>query len=326
MANIPTPAPGSLEEEALKTLLDIARNAASPDAAQAQALLMRRLALEGDVVGSRIPAPRNISEVGGYINLLSDLNQTEMRAQMLAGALGVSGPNPPLGWLPSQPPLSWVTMANDRPAGAWQPMIPLTLTVRSDFANPLQNGIRALHDRGCLLPLYSPPRVLPQAATGPAPSDLLPLLGRTLDIVPLVALHDPDDDPIAMARQAADPFQPVARVLASGSASVLPAPWDGLQCGAATCTVVPAPAGGRRYVALGPFLAMAGFYPVAPNHQPASINDLAWSHYRNVTGLLPGVTMLESELTLVYSPSDIAASALVNRLNDLWNGSMFARG
>ena len=50
------------------------------------------LALQGDVIQSRIPAPRNITEIGGYLNLLQTLGQAEMRTQTLAGALGVAGP------------------------------------------------------------------------------------------------------------------------------------------------------------------------------------------------------------------------------------------
>src|SRR3954471_15284731 len=96
----------SLEAQALQALLDVIKTVSSPDIAQAQAIMLRRLALEGDVVGSRIPPPQNITEVGGYINLVGKLKQPEMQAQLLAGALGVAGPNPPLGWLPTQPMVS----------------------------------------------------------------------------------------------------------------------------------------------------------------------------------------------------------------------------
>src|SRR5690349_10449798 len=92
------------EEKVLDTLLDIVRYGGSRDAAEAQAIMLRRLALQGDVVSSRIPAPRNISEVGGYVNLLQTLQQPELEGQMLAAALGVAGPNPPPGWAVSAPP------------------------------------------------------------------------------------------------------------------------------------------------------------------------------------------------------------------------------
>jgi hypothetical protein len=117
----------------VQTLLDILSAAAGVDATQAQQMLLRRLALEGDVIPSRIPAPRNISEVGGYLNLLATLNQTELRSQMLASLLGVAGPNPPVGWFPSAPPLSFQTITNDRPSIPTVAAIPLTYAMRSDL-------------------------------------------------------------------------------------------------------------------------------------------------------------------------------------------------
>src|SRR5437868_15500738 len=112
----------------VQSLLDILNAAASLDAQQAQQMLLRRLALEGDVIPSRIPAPLNISQIGGYLNLLDSVNQPELRAQMLASLLGVAGPNPPIGWFPTAPPLSFVTITNDRPPGPAAASIPLTYT------------------------------------------------------------------------------------------------------------------------------------------------------------------------------------------------------
>lgn len=51
--------------------------------------ILRRIATEGDVKPSRIPQPKNITEVGGYFNLLMKLRETEMLKQMLASALGL---------------------------------------------------------------------------------------------------------------------------------------------------------------------------------------------------------------------------------------------
>ena len=61
-----------LTTQIVQSLLTMAQAATSPDAIEAQNMLLRRMALEGDVVGSRIPPPRNISEIGGYINLLGN--------------------------------------------------------------------------------------------------------------------------------------------------------------------------------------------------------------------------------------------------------------
>jgi hypothetical protein len=323
MSNSPGPPPGSLEERALQALLDVLKNSNSPEVAQAQAIMLRRLALEGDVTGSRIPAPRNITEVGGYINLLSDLGQPEMRAQMLAGALGVAGPNPPLGWLPTQPQVGWVIIPNDRPAGPAQGAIPLSFQTRSDFAPALQLALQGLHDRGCALPIVAPTRALPPTAAS-VPSDLLPLLGRAFDVVPGTALRDPDNDALAVARVGVDPFQLVARRMSSGPIGVNPAPWEALACNATSCTPVPPPAAGRQYVSVAQVLSSAGFYPAIPGHEPVSLNDVSWARFVNVTGLVPGVTTLGDELTLLYAQSDVAASGLMGRIGDRWTGATFA--
>jgi hypothetical protein len=315
--------PGSLEAQALQALLDVIKTVSSPDIAQAQAIMLRRLALEGDVISSRIPPPQNITEVGGYFNLVTKLKQVEMQAQMLAGALGIAGPNPPLGWLPTQPTVAWTTLPNDRPAGAAQGTIPLTLSVRNDFAPALQLALQGIHDRGCALPLVAPPQVLP-ATAAMVPGDLLPLIGRVMNVVPGVALRDPDNDVLAVARLGTDPYQLVARCLSIGPIGVNPGPWEAIQCTATAATTVAAPAGGRLYVTVGDILATAGFYPALPGYAPTSLNDVSWTRYVNLTGLVPGVTTLGSELNLLYPQNALAASGLASRLANVWTGSVFA--
>lgn len=70
-------------------LVEILKQEASEEAAKIRNLMMKRIATEGTVIASRIPAPRNITEVGGYLNLLASLGEDEMRRQMIASALGV---------------------------------------------------------------------------------------------------------------------------------------------------------------------------------------------------------------------------------------------
>src|SRR5262245_26569709 len=272
------PSPGSLEAQALQALLDVIKTVSSPDIAQAQAIMLRRLALEGDVVSSRIPPPQNITEVGGYINLVTKLKQPEMQAQLLAGALGVAGPNPPLGWLPSQPTVAWTTIPNDRPAGPSQGTIPLSFQVRSDFAPSLQLALQGIHDRGCALPLVAPAQVLPATASL-VPADVLPLLGRVITVVPALALRDPDTDVLAIARIGSDPYQLVARCLSAGPIGVNTGPWEALRCDATSCTPMAAPPEGRLYVGVDEILASAGFYTALPGYQPASLNDVSWTRY-----------------------------------------------
>ena len=59
----------------LLALTEVIKGATSPEIQQAQAMLLRRLAQQGDVIPSRIPAPRNVTEVGGWFNLLGEMNE-----------------------------------------------------------------------------------------------------------------------------------------------------------------------------------------------------------------------------------------------------------
>ena len=56
----------ALTSQMVQALIGLVQSAASPDALESQNIILRRMALEGDVLGSRIPPPRNISEIGGY--------------------------------------------------------------------------------------------------------------------------------------------------------------------------------------------------------------------------------------------------------------------
>ena len=66
----------------------------SEEMAEIKRMIYRRIATESDIKPSRIPAPMNITEIGGYFNLLMKINQQEMLRQTLASILG----------LPMQPP------------------------------------------------------------------------------------------------------------------------------------------------------------------------------------------------------------------------------
>lgn len=52
-------------------------------------LIMLRMAMEGSVNASRIPAPMNITEVGGYYNLLAKQKEQTMLRQVVSSALGL---------------------------------------------------------------------------------------------------------------------------------------------------------------------------------------------------------------------------------------------
>lgn len=309
------------------SFLDILKTATSPDALEAQNILLRRIALEGDVTGSRVPPPRNITEIGGYLNLLTTLNQYEMRAQTLAGILGVAGPNPPLGWISNaNPPLTFTTLPNDRPAGPAQSSIPLTVPIRSDFATAFQAAQTALHAQGCALPIAALPRTLPTASVPGAPSaaDPLPYLGRALDIVAGTALVDPTNDPIALIRKSGttDPFQIAARVLSTGSVPVPVGNYDAVQCTSSNSTIVALAS--ASFVLIAPILGNAGFYPASPLPVPATLSDTAWTRFTNVTGLVKGVTKLSDELSLLYDWNSIEASVFGGMIEFVWDGTQFS--
>jgi hypothetical protein len=324
MANTPPANPNaSIEGQALQALLNVLTAAQSPDMVQAQAFLLRRLALEGDVVPSRLPAPLDVSEMGCYVNLLGTLGMTDARSQMLASALGIAGPSPALGTLGEQPPIAWLTVPNDRPVGPQQGSISLSIQVRADFAPALQVAIQALHDQGCALPLLSPLQVLPPA-TAAAPTDLLPLIGRTIWLAPGQALVNPDTDALAVAQLAAGSWQAVSRAASAGPIPVTPQAWSAQVCSASACTVSPPPAAGRAFVPLSPVLANAGFAQTTPGAAPANALDYAWSRFDNLTGLVPNVTTFGAELALLWPQAVIAASSVVNLLGLTWNGVAFA--
>jgi hypothetical protein len=289
-------------------------------------MVLRRLALQGDIVGSRIPSPRNISEIGGYINLLTNLKQPEMRAQMLAGILGVAGPSQPLGWGDDTPALAFVNLPNDRPAGQAQASLPLTFVVRSDFCDALQSVLDTLHQRGCALPFFSPPvQTLPRANPGAfAPDDALPFLGRTLHLATTAALVNPSTDALVLARSqgSSERFQIAAQVLMSATISVSPGNYEALQCDAASCSTVSLQ--NAQLVSVAASMANAGFYPASPLPIPSSSAPTGWARLTNTTGLAPGVTKLGDELGLLYKWSAINHSVFAGALNRVWNGTVFS--
>lgn len=308
------------------SFINLLQNASSPDALESQNIILRRIALEGDVIGSRVPPPKNITEIGGYLNLLATLNQPELRSQMLAGILGVAGPNPPLGWISTtKPQLTFVSIANDRPTGAAQGAIPLAISVRSDFVDALKTALGAIHDQGAMLPLESGPTAMPPSAPGTtAPADILPYLGRVLYVVPATAVTDPTTDVIALVRKTGttDPYQIAARVLSAGTVPVTAGNYDAIKCTPTASSTVTLT--GVKLAMIAAPLSAAGFYPTAPLPVPANLSSTSWSRLTNVTRLIKGVTKLGDELMQLYSWSDIANSVFAPILTNIWDGTTFS--
>jgi hypothetical protein len=316
---------GGPESEVLSALADILRSGTDPEVLEAQRILLRRIALEGNVVESRIPPPKNITEIGGYVNLLGTLGHLDIRTQMLASVLGVAGPATPLGLSGEGPVLAFVNFPNDRPEGPGQRTYSTTVTVRSDMADGFAQAIQRVRGAGCALPLYSPPRVLPAARPGfPLQPDFLMLLGRVLQVAPAAVLHDPATDPVAIARRQADPpdkWQLVVREL-DGQTAVASASWIPFQ--ATDSNAGEQPPASRQYLPIAPMFAEAGWYPSEPVVLPSSLT-LRGSLTRlvNVTGLVRNQTRLSDELSLLYSQPVIMASGLTAMLSWVWNGTTF---
>jgi len=68
-----------LEQEISKEVLDL------------KLTILQKIAEENDVKPTFMPAPKNITELGGYYNLLAKLEKekTEMRMKMIASVLGI---------------------------------------------------------------------------------------------------------------------------------------------------------------------------------------------------------------------------------------------
>jgi len=335
--NQPTPevTAETYSQSVVDAMIEALRAATSPEMMQAQIMLAKRLALSGDVVPSRIPPPKNITEIGGYLNLLANEKQPELRAQVLASIFGVAGPNPPVGWLPTQPVLFFATRSNDRtgPTPEQQAAIPVSFSIRSDFAGPFELALKEIRDKGCELPILSPNRSLPPApspgsngyAYGGAAEDMLRCIGRTLEMVPSAALRDPDADPLALAHTAVGPLEVVALQLnaaAPRAGEVVADQWTAWKCTSAACQE-DGPAQ-RTYLPVGPILNQAGWFQPVPGAPTSLADGGSWNRWTNVTGLVAGQTTYGEELRLLHTDAEIAMSSLRDRLSWVWNGSGFA--
>jgi hypothetical protein len=320
-----TEQPSTADERALDALTKILESAISPEMTEVQRLILRRLATAGDLFPSRVPAPLNITQVGGYLNLVAD--DPVLSAQVLASALGVAGPNPTPGFDPTLPALYFVTRTNDRPAGTAQASTPVQLRVRSDFAAPFGAAVAVVHDLGATLPVLCTDAPLPPLGPSqtPPPGDVLGILGRRLTLVPGAGLVDPTADPLAVGQLAgAGPQLSLARQLdaaAPQAGTITSAAYALWTCDAATCTQSTVTA---AFVDLDPVLAAAGWHRAVPLAAPVSLADAKdWNTWTNVTGLVAGSSTVGAELRLLFSAGQIAASS-VRELQDLvWDGKAF---
>lgn len=313
----------------MDALVELMKSGVRPDVLEAQRVLLQRLAAQGDVFPARIPAPRNITEVGGYLNLLESAGQADVRSAAVASALGVAGPPPGGEALAGAVSVGFVSVANDRPAGPAQASIPPQFAVRADFHAPLMQALAAVHALGGALPLRAPRATLPASQPGASATALdaalvLAALGRVLEVFPGTVLVDPAVDPLALARletPATDAFKLVARER-DGGVLVGERSWIALRA-SATTVVADAPAS-RRYFDVAPALSAAGWNHPQPLVAPLNLGARGTLvTFLNLTGLIAHETTLAAELSLLYPPAAIARSAFAAFGGWVWDGSQF---
>lgn len=79
----------SNQDALFEALIDMIKSENSPEMMKIKRKLLERITNESDIKPSRIPAPRNITELGGYYNLLEKLKDKEMQKNLIASALGL---------------------------------------------------------------------------------------------------------------------------------------------------------------------------------------------------------------------------------------------
>lgn len=315
------------DDALLNTLIDILRQSTAPEAQDARNLILRRIALAGDVTPSRLPAPLNITQLGGYINLLESLGASELRQRMLSAILGVALPETQARTFTTGPILFFTERQNDRPTGDQQAAIPLSFTLRSDFVKAFDIMLANLHAIGCMLPILTPARSLPSLESEqPSPRDLLTFIGRTLEFVPSSALIKPDTDTLVVGGPQGDQkIQLAARQVgpaATGSVSPVQILWQVWMWDATQSKMLSLPLS-ANLLPLEKVLNAVGWYNSSIRIPVSPVEQGDWNFWTNTTGLVVGVTRYGDELRLLYTPAEIANCGLREMLDWIWDGKNF---
>ena len=284
------------EEEYNKILIGILQQETSPEAVKAKNMILRRMATENQVTPSRIPQPLNITEIGGYINLLEKLNHTDLQYGTLASILGQPHKASEAEFYDTSPITFFSEYVNDRPSCNGAAEIPLTLAIRSDFSMPFMTMLSKLHKEGASLPILAPKPQLPSIGYVPSEREAMEMIGRVIEIAPSAVMNDPATDPIVSTNKG---------LFVRG--------------GSEEKTVDAFTADGKtkkttsKFIHLDPILAQAGWYP-SPDEPTVLIN---------ATGLVRGRTRYGDELSRVYTGSQITASGVRELVPRIWNGTAF---
>jgi len=308
--------------QVLDALVELIRTGSNPDLLRAQQILLQRMALGGDIHQSRNPAPKNITEVGGYLNLL--VSSPEMKNQFLSSTLGISGPLKELNWGASKPVIPFINIDNHRPAGPAQKMIPAELSIRGDFARSFVAAREEINELGGQLPFLSKPKILPDAHWGETgDTDILQLIGRAMELVPGTLLDDPEHDPLALGRNEEDGSEVKLLARVTGEPAQVEEKewklkyWSGTELKETEPMLA-------KMIPVEQYMASAGWYPANPGVLPGEDMIMGgWGRFINITGLIPHTTVLIDELKLLYLFEDITGSALSQKIFMSWDGAEF---
>jgi len=308
--------------KAVEALIDVLKTSNDPEIIKTQQMLLRRLATSGDLTMSRNPAPKNITDVGGYLNLLD--TDPAMKKTFISSLLGIPTPLDELEWTLDEPSIPYVSIDNNRPAGAAQASLPLTLKMRFDFSDHFIKARKKLNQLNCQLPLVADQPQLPSSVLITDQLDMLQLMGRKLDIMPGTLLVNPEEDPIAIAKLESDNgtyYQLVLREQGE-TQNVEEKSWVTLKL--ENGVIKEQAPSNRRYKPIETIMAEAGWYIKDKTQIPTSLTDLGgFDSFINTTGLIKDKTKVVHELDLLYTGHAITTSKLVDQLNSIWNGEKF---
>jgi len=288
------------EEDFNNALLEILKQEVSPEATESRNMILRRIAMENPIIPSRIPVPLNITEIGGYVNLLEQMGYGAMVKGMLSSILGQPMPMPDVTAMPRAPVEFFSYHESDRPDCKGVASLPLSFSMRGAFVRPFLSVLETLHCIGAQLPIMASPVLLPDVGSHISHSEAMAIIGRRIEIAPQSAMVDPETDPIVVTE---------ARLFARGGDVEMEVNALTRSSGAIPIST--------KLVELEPLLASAGWYP-ARMSDPHDLMGLT-----NMTGLVPGRTAYGDELSRLYTASQIASSGVRDLATWVWDGGVF---
>ena len=288
-------------DEFSKVLLEILKQEVSPEATEARNMILRRIATESPVMPSRIPAPSNITEIGGYINLLERMGHGAMAKGMLSSILGQPAPISDAIAAPRAPMEFFSTHDSDRPKCSGVASLPLSFSMRGVFVRPFLSVLESLHAMGAYLPIMAPPILLPDIGQYIDRSEAMAIIGRRIEVAPQSAMVDPETDPIVVTRSG---------LFARGGETEI-------EVSALTRSSEGEKTISANLIGIEPLLARAGWYPARVS-DPQDLLGLT-----NITGLVPGRSAYGDELSRLYTASQIASSGIRDLASWIWDGMEF---